>query len=129
MFLGISLFLFGILKFFDPFKTWYSIQISGSNLGDISYWSGILGEITIGLTFIVATFYLRKSKKRMLFLVIIFSSLAVVGMMMVAVYVHLSRGVPADVLPLKIKPPFIPGTFAFLAIVNSAWAYLSFRVK
>jgi hypothetical protein len=32
--------------------------------------------------------------------------------------VHLNPNVPASVLPLKIKPPFIPGFFLLLAMAD-----------
>ena len=38
--------------------------------------------------------------------------------MAVAIYVHLQAEVPADVLPLGIKPPYIPLVFVFLAGLN-----------
>ncbi len=41
--------------------------------------------------------------------------------MLVAFYVHLHLRVPASVLPLKIRPPFIPGFFLVLALVNIYW--------
>jgi hypothetical protein len=36
--------------------------------------------------------------------------------MCVAIYVHLQPNVPAEVLPLGIKPPFIPLSFLALAV-------------
>jgi hypothetical protein len=38
--------------------------------------------------------------------------------MIFAIYVHLQTNVPAEVLPLKIKPPFIPASTLLLAFLN-----------
>ncbi len=46
------------------------------------------------------------------------ASAAILPMMATAVYVHLQPGVPAEVLPLKIKPPIIPVLFILLALAN-----------
>ena len=45
----------------------------------------------------------------------------VVIMMLTGVYVHLHPNVPADVLPLKIKPPYIPIFFLLVAFSNLIW--------
>ena len=57
-FLGISMFMFGVLKFIDPFKTWYVTQVTKSELPfpSLSYWSGQLGEIVVGLALILTLF-------------------------------------------------------------------------
>ena len=83
----------------------------------ISYYPGIFGEITVGFLFLLPLFFrrqlgasqktIRKTASAMLIL-----------MMIVAVYVHLQRAVPATVLPLKIKSPFIPGFVMALAATN-----------
>src|SRR5262245_66285681 len=36
IFLGTVIFLFGFLKFFEPFKTWFHIQIANSGLPPLS---------------------------------------------------------------------------------------------
>jgi hypothetical protein len=46
------------------------------------------------------------------------ASAMLIFMMIVAVYVHLQPAVPAAVLPLKIKPPFIPAFVMLLAATN-----------
>ena len=120
---GISLFLgaivlpFGVLKFFDPINGWYRAQIELGGLPQISYYPGIFGEITVGFLFLLPLFFrrqlgasqktIRKAASAMLILT-----------MIVAVYVHLQPAVPAAVLPLKIKPPFIPGFVMALAVTN-----------
>jgi hypothetical protein len=117
--LAVSLLLFGILKFINPFKTWYQIQVLNSGLGEISYYVGIAGEIFVGLLLIFALLLRAKLTYRIFSISVVASSLAIVVMMITATYVHLHPDVPASVLPLKIKPPFIPGLFLLLAVLNS----------
>ncbi|MBD1430008.1 MULTISPECIES: hypothetical protein [Sphingobacterium] len=117
-FLAIAMFMFGILKFVNPFKGWYTVQIVNSGLGQISYSMGIMGEIAVG----VALFFClingqRISKKLYIFLTTI-SFLTIIIMMLTGVFVHLHPNVPADVLPLKIKPPYIPLFFLVVALSN-----------
>lgn len=107
MFLGTAIFLFGFLKFFDPFNTWFHIQIARSGLPPISIPLGIAGEISIGLSLLLATVF--KERIGSLFRpAIALASAALIVNMAVAIYVHLQREVPARVLPLGIKPPVIP---------------------
>jgi hypothetical protein len=50
--------------------------------------------------------------------IVALASAGLVVNMAVAIYVHLQPEVPANVLPLGIKPPFIPLVFLLLAGVN-----------
>jgi len=108
---------FGVLKFFDPINGWYRSQIELGGLPSISYYPGILGEIAVGLLFLLPVFFrdqLLSWKKRMSLV----ASTMLIFVMIVAVYVHLQPGVPADVLPLKIKLPFMPVFVMALAAIN-----------
>ncbi len=127
LFLGISLFLFGVLKFVNPFKGWYSAQIINSGMGDLSYAMGILGELSVGVAFILSFVFQRKVPYKRLLLTIIIASIIVIVMMLTGIYVHIHPNVSADVLPLKIKPPFIPGFFLLLALVNIFCAVKQYR--
>ena len=49
-FVGTVIFMFGFLKFFEPFHTWFHIQIAKSGLPPLSAPLGIAGEISIGLS-------------------------------------------------------------------------------
>lgn len=116
--LGVSMFVFGVLKFFDPFKGWYAVQINESGLGNRSYWLGIAGEIAAGVM-LLNSILLRKQLSLPLFRVFVTAaSVLIIVMMLTGIYVHLHNSVPASVLPLKIKPPFIPGGFLLLAVVS-----------
>lgn len=117
IFLAISMFMVGFLKFFDPFKGWYTQQILTSGFGDLEYAMGILGELAVGLgLFYVLLFPMPLSRS---YWIKMAASSLVVVMMAVGIYVHLQPDVPGEVLPLKIKPPYIPGFFLLLGVVHA----------
>ena len=75
-------------------------------------------EIGIGLILIFVTFKgdkLSSSIRNNLFYL---GNLAVAVMMMVAIYVHLHPNVPAEVLPMEVKPPFMPIGYLVIIVVN-----------
>ncbi|MGV3764622.1 MAG: hypothetical protein ACO1NW_00765 [Chitinophagaceae bacterium] len=117
-FLGIAMFMFGILKFIDPFKSWYSVQIANSRMGQFSYALGISGEIFVGLALMVCLLYQQKIPVKTFKRAMNCSFLTIIVMMLTGIYVHLHPNVPAGVLPLKIKPPYIPLCFLLLALSN-----------
>ena len=55
LFLGTTVFLFGFLKFFEPFRTQFNVQITKSGLPRFSLPTGIAGEISIGLGLLSAS--------------------------------------------------------------------------
>ena len=117
MFLGTAIFLFGFLKFFDPFTTWFHIQIARSGLPPISIPLGVAGELSVGLSLLLAVVF--RERIRSLFRPIVaVASAGLIVTMAVAIYVHLQPEVPANVLPLGIKPPLIPLLFMLLAGLN-----------
>lgn len=117
-FLGISIFVFGILKLVNPFQGWYSAQIINSGLSESLYWPGIICEISAGALFLGVVIFRKKISKKAFRLTIILASAMVTMIMVTAIRTHLHPNVPADVLPLKIKAPIIPGFFLLLALVN-----------
>lgn len=119
-FLGISMFMFGVLKFVNPFKSWYSTQIMKSELPfpNLSFWSGQIGEIIVGIVLICILLTGSKLKQNILNKIFSIANVSIIMMMLVAFYVHLHPNVPSEVLPLKISPPIIPGVFMLLAIAN-----------
>ena len=118
VFLGGAMFTFGFLKFFNPFKGWYSVQIESSQLGQMSYALGIIGELVIGMALLGLVRYRSRVSFETYMYVSIVASIAVIVMMSTGIYVHLHPNVPVDVLPLKIKPPFIPLIFLLAAFAN-----------
>ncbi|BBZ43739.1 hypothetical protein [Mycobacterium parmense] len=122
IFLGVFMFMFGFLKYFDPFRTMFDVQITESGLPRMSIPLGKPGEMAIGLGLLLPTFY-RRSIPKVYGPVVFLASAALVVNMGIATYVHLQPKVPANVLPLGIKPPFIPLFVMFLAIVNLYQVY------
>ena len=125
LFLGALMFMFGFLKFFEPFHGWFAIQIQQSHLPQESILPAKLGEMVVGCLFVLP--WLRRSlttKYRDRLLLIACTIL--VAQMGVAIYVHLQPEVPASVLPLGIKTPVIPGVVLLLASLTawSAWKEL-----
>ena len=95
------MFMFGFLKFFQPFRGWFDIQIQQSRLPHEAILAGKLMEMVTGSLFLLP--WLRRSltaKSRHQLLLIACSIL--VAQMSVAIYVHLQPQVPASVLPLGI---------------------------
>jgi len=116
LFLGVLMFLFGFLKFFQPFHGWFEVQIQQSHLPHEAILAGKLGEMVTGILFLLPWLWrslTAKSKDQILLIAcsILFSQ------MVVAIYVHLQPGVPASVLPLGIKPPVIPGVVLLLGLL------------
>src|SRR5271165_2952285 len=120
LFLGVLMFMFGFLKFFQPFRGWFEIQIQQSHLPHESILAGKLMEMVTGSLFLLP--WLRRSltaKSRHQLLLIACSIL--VAQMGTAIYVHLQPQVPASVLPLGIKAPVIP-VFVLLLALFTAFA-------
>ena len=116
------MFMFGFLKFFQPFRGWFEIQIQQSHLPHESILAGKLTEMLTGCLFLLPWLWrslTAKSRDQ----VLLIASFILVVQMCVAIYVHLQPGVPASVLPLGIKPPVIPGTVLLLGLLTafSVW--------
>jgi hypothetical protein len=126
-FLAISMFMFGILKFVNPFKSWYTVQVTNSGLGQVSYTMGIMGEIAVGITLLVCLIYRQRISTKLYALFTNISFFTIIIMMLTGVYVHLHPNVPADVLPLKVKPPYIPVFFLLIAFSNIALTIQNMR--
>jgi hypothetical protein len=117
IFLGVLMFTFGFLKFFPPISGWFHAQIVDSGLPLISIPFGMGTEMLVGLMFLVpwlsGAFSFQRRRQ-----INIVASLMLISQMLVATYVHLQPNVPAGVLPLGIKPPFIPLAVLVLAVLN-----------
>ena len=69
LFLGVLMFLFGILKFFQPFNGWFDIQIQQSHLPHESILAGKLTEMLSGCLFLLPWLWrslTAKSRERVL---------------------------------------------------------------
>jgi len=107
IFLGVVMFMFGLLKFFQPFSGWFDIQIEQSHLPHEAILAGKVGEMVTGCLFLlpwIGRWLTAKRREQILLIACLF----LFTQMGVAIYVHLQPQVPAGVLPLGIKPPVIP---------------------
>lgn len=116
--LGVATFLAGFNKFFDPSKTNLMIQVTKGELPfpDFTYWLVIFSEQIIGLTLIYLTFFSRKVNNSIKNNLFYLAHLALVVMMLVAIYVHLHPDVPAAALPGK--KPFFPIIYMAIVLLN-----------
>ncbi len=118
LFLGVLILMFGLLKFFQPFRGWFEIQIQTSHLPHEAILAGKLGEMVTGCLFLLP--WLRRSltarSRKQLLLIACWILVAQMG---TAIYVHLQPEVPASVLPLGIKPPVIPVVVLLLALLTA----------
>ena len=123
--LGVQMFTFGFLKYFQPFHGWFEVQIQQSHLPHEAILTGKLTEMLTGILFLLPWVWrslTARSKDHILLVAcfILFTQMAV------AIYVHLQPGVPASVLPLGIKPPVIPGFVLLLGLFTAidVWKHL-----
>ena len=114
------MFMFGILKVLSPtIHGWFVVQMTNSGLAAyMPIWVGIAGEIVVGSALLLTLVISENLANKNVRLIILLASAAILPMMATAIYVHLQPNVPAEVLPLKIKPPFIPVFFLLLALTN-----------
>ena len=119
------MFMFGFLKFFQPFRGWFDVQIQQSHLPHEAILAGKLGEMVTGVLFSLPWFRKSLSAKSRDQLLLI-ACLILFTQMGVAIYVHLQPGVPASVLPLGIKPPVIPASVLLLGLLTAfdVWKHL-----
>jgi uncharacterized membrane protein YfcA len=112
------MFMFGFLKFFQPIRGWFDIQVQQSHLPHEAILAGKVAEMITGVLFLLPWFWkslTAKSKDQLLLI----ACLILFTQMGVAIYVHLQPGVPASVLPLGIKPPVIPVFVLLLGLLTA----------
>ncbi|HKN20966.1 MAG TPA: hypothetical protein VJX73_06100 [Terracidiphilus sp.] len=125
LFLGVLLFVFGFLKFFQPISGWFDIQIQQSHLPHESILAGKLTEMLTGCLFLLPWAWRSLTAKRRE-QILLFTCSILVAQMAVAIYVHLQPQVPASVLPLGIKPPVIP---AFVLLLDLLTAFAVWKER
>jgi hypothetical protein len=128
LFLGVLMFMFGLLKFFHPIDTWFDVQIEQSHLPHEAILAGKLTELATGLLFSLPWFLKSSATKRRDQLLLI-ASLLLFSQMAVAIYVHLQPEVPASVLPLGVKPPVIPIFVLLLGLLNAFGVWNQLRAE
>lgn len=126
--LGVWMFMFGFLKFFQPIRGWFDIQIQQSHLPHEAIIAGKVTEMITGALFLLPWFWKTlsaKSRDQLLLL----ACLILITQMGVAIYVHLQPGVPASVLPLGIKPPVIPVVVLLLGLLTAVGVWKEWRAE
>lgn len=120
------MFLFGFLKFFQPFHGWFEIQIQQSHLPHEAILAGKLTEMLTGVLFLLP--WLRRSlSAKTKDQILLTACFILFTQMAVAIYVHLQPSVPASVLPLGIKLPVIPVIVLLLGLLTAfdVWKQLA----
>src|SRR5215831_9397843 len=126
--LGSLMLPFGFLKCVNPtIDGWFHVQIQQSHLPHSAILMGKIAEIVTGILFLRPRFRQWSAQWENRILLIACSSLFLV--MLVAVYVHLQPGVPAEVLPLGIKPPVIPLFVLFLGVMVAIPAWKDSQIE
>ena len=120
--------MFGFLKFFQPFRGWFDIQIQQSHLPHEAILAGEVTEMMTGVLFLLPWVWSTLTARRKDQLLMV-ASLLVLSQMCVAIYVHLQPGVPASVLPLGIKPPIIPGIVLLLGLLTAFDVWKQLRTE
>jgi hypothetical protein len=128
LFLGVLMFLFGFLKFFQPFHGWFEVQIQQSHLPHEAILAGKLGEMVTGILFLLPWLWRSLTAKSKDLLLLLASSM-LVAQMGTAIYVHLQPQVPASVLPLGIKTPVIPAFVLLLALLSAFDVWKQLRAE
>jgi len=126
LFLGILMFMFGFLKFFEPIRGWFDVQIQQSHLPHEAILAGKLTEMLTGVLFLLPWVWRSLTAKRKDQIVLV-ACLILFTQMAVAIYVHLQPGVPASVLPLGIKPPVIPASVLLLGLLTAFGVWKELR--
>ncbi len=116
--LGILMFAFGFLKFFQPIAGWFNVQIQQSHLPHQAILAGKLTEMLTGVLFLLPS-CVPSLTPRSRNLILLAACFLLFTQMAVAIYVHLQPAVPAGVLPLGIKAPVIPCTVLLLGLLTA----------
>lgn len=120
IFLSFFMLVPGMVKFLEPFRTFYTKQILLSELPfpALSYWSGQIGEIITGLILLYLIFMSNKINYRWRDLLFFSAHLIVTSILLVSLYVHYHPAVPAEILPFESKPPYLSFLMLILIPVN-----------
>ena len=122
------MFIFGFLKFFQPIRGWFDIQIQQSHLPHEAILAGKLTEMLTGILFLLPWIRRSLSAKRK-DQILLAACFLLFTQMVVAIYVHLQPGVPASVLPLGIKPPVIPVIVLLLGLLTAFDVWKQLRTE
>lgn len=128
MLLGIWMFMFGFLKFFQPIRGWFDVQIQQSHLPHEAILLGKVSEIVTGFLFLLP--WLRNAlSAKIKDQILLIACFILFTQMVVAIYVHMQPGVPANVLPLGIKAPVIPTIVLLLGLLTAFDVWKQLRAE
>ncbi|MCK8120435.1 hypothetical protein [Pseudoalteromonas sp. 2CM32C] len=116
--LGGFMVLGGTAKFFQPFATMFAsqVELSGLPLPKLAKFAGQMGEITAGIMYLLVLTKDKLISANTAEILLKSATLLTLVIMTVAVYVHLSPNVPAEVLPFQSKPPVLTVIVMFISL-------------
>lgn len=120
-YLGAILLVSGSVKFVEPFKVMFRTQIEKSllPLPDFAFVAGQASEILFGFLLLMLPMMWSRLPETVADRLLLLGHLAVMGIMLLAVYVHLHPAVPAEILPMEEKTPYLAGFTLMMVIVNA----------
>ncbi len=126
--LGVWMFMFGFLKFFQPISGWFDVQIQQSHLPHEAILTGKVTEMIVGLLFLLPWLW-RSLAVRSKDQVLLVACFVLFIQMIVAIYVHLQPAVPPNVLPFGIKPPVVPVVVLLLGVLTAFDVWKQLRAE
>ncbi|GEQ85106.1 hypothetical protein ULMS_06140 [Patiriisocius marinistellae] len=118
--LGFIILIPGLAKFREPFKTFIykHLDYIGFPFPEVMQYVVKFGEVGVGLALLFLAFKEAGLTKKVRGRVFYISNIAIIVMMIVAIYTHLHPAVPAEILPLESKPPVMPIVYIILTVLN-----------
>ena len=118
--LGFLMLMAGSAKFTEPFNffIYKQLSLSGFPFPEIMQYVVKMSEVGLGLALLYITFMGGRLSAGLRNKIFNLCHLTVAIMMIVAIYVHLHPNVPAEILPMEIKPPFMPIFFLLIISAN-----------
>lgn len=116
--LGGFMVLGGTAKFFQPFATMFAsqVELSGLPLPKLAKFAGQMGEIAAGIMYLLVLTKDKLISANTAEILLKSATFLTLVIMTVAVYVHLSPNVPAEVLPFQSKPPVLTVIVMFISL-------------
>ncbi|MGQ1946560.1 hypothetical protein ACT3CD_05595 [Geofilum sp. OHC36d9] len=110
----------GLLKFSDPFKTMFTIQIEKSGLPfpHLSFIIDQSSEILTGILLYSLLYFWKKFPPNLGNQLFYIGYIMVFPIMVLAIYIHLHPNVPASLLPFESKLPLLSLTLLILSGLN-----------
>ena len=118
--LGFIMVLPGLAKFTEPFKTfiYQHLKIIGFPFPEVMQYVVKFGELTVGFTLLYLASKGNTINQKLRKTLFNMANIAVVAMMIVAIYTHLHPDVPAEILPMEYKPPVMGISYIALVLLN-----------